>query len=666
MQTGRVLAAYPTAIGVTDVEVDPQRGYLLVADTAGELHVVDGVSGAERALLPGGAQIAVDPAHGRYYTGGWQSSTVRVYDADRLVQTGEIPFSGVPVADGHSGGLYIVSEGIHLVDLDTLSVTGVISDTLPQSPGYSPNPTAVDAVVDSGTGRIFAIISNGVPGSNGGSYLNVYEPVTFEKVLEDWERSPISVDITPGNGWAYISRVHLAGSSTSLLVDGRSYAARIDSLYGGVRADPELGRVFVSASGDEAGRLYVLSATTLDVLDAVPIPLGYDLSALDPVRHLLYLVREDGLVQVWSAAGGEPVSAEPPQPADLATAGPYRLFVPRNGEPLFALDSSWHAYRSDDGGGSWGRLAGGLPAAMTTDLALSPTFQEDHTLFAAVSTGNQGYGIWKSADAGDSWNLASRGLTDLGVSDLVISPAFATDHTLYASAHAGGLYRSVDAGATWLGLTYLYRPPDSYPGGPSQVVLSPSFGRDRTLFVEHYGFRRSDDGGDTWHTLADTGSGYFWRRFLLAPDYASCHVVYCLSISLEIGGQAYLLGSNDGGDTWMELGPGPVPAQSGDGRLLVTPEGVAYLVWMPYYPATEPELFRSGSLWPVSGQPALLAWEKYTGPPLLAATPLELSGDGTALVALDAAGHLLQWPLAGLAWEPVVPQTPMPSPSPAP
>jgi len=664
VEAGRVVAAHPTAIGLTDVEVDPQRGYLLVADTAGWLHVVDGVSGAERALLQGGPQIAIDPAHGRYYTGGRRSATVRVCDAERLVQTGEIPFSGVPVADGHLGGLYIASEGIHLVDLETLSVAGVISDTLPQSPGYSPNPTAVDAVVDSGTGRIFAIVSNGVPGSNGGSYLNVYEPVTFEKVLEDRERSPISIDVTPGNGWAYISRVHLAGASTSLLVDGRTYAARIDSLYGGVRVDPELNRAFVSASGGEAGRLYVLSATTLDVLGAVPIAEEYDLSALDPVRHLLYLVREDGLVQVWSATGGQPVAAEQPLPADLGVAGPYRLFVPAGGEVLFALDTAWHAYRSDDSGESWGRLAGGLPPEMTTDLALSPSFQEDHILFAAVSTGNQGYGIWKSDDAGGSWSLASRGLTDLGVSDLAISPAFATDHTLYASAHAGGLYRSVDAGATWLGLTYLYRPPETYPGGPSQLVLAPTFGEEQTLFIEHYGFRRSDDGGDSWHTVADTGSGYFWRRFILAPDYASSHVVYCLSISLETGGLAYLLGSDDGGETWTDLGRGPVPVQSGDGRLLVTPAGVAYLVWMPYYPATEPELFRSGSLWPEGRQPTLLAWEKYVGPPLLAVTPLELSADGAALAALDAGGHLLRWPLAGLAWEPVAPQTPMPTPTP--
>jgi DNA-binding beta-propeller fold protein YncE/photosystem II stability/assembly factor-like uncharacterized protein len=666
MDTGRVRASYPTAVGVTDLAVDPGRGYLFVADTSNRLHVLDSDTDMELAVLPGGDRIAVDSVHAHFYTGGWYAPLVRVFDADQLRQIGEIPLKGVPVADAHSGGLYVVNQGIHLTDLDTFSITGVISDTLPQSPGYSPNPTAVDAVVDPGTGRIFAIIGNGVPGSNGGSYLYVYEPVTFEKVLEDRERSPSYIDINPTNGWAYVSRSHLAGASTSLLVDGRNYTARIDSLFGGLRLDPELGGVFVTVPGEESGQIYVLDASTLEVLDSAPIPGDYSLWALDPLRHWLYLVQEDGLVQIWTATGGQHPAAAAPQPADLAAAGPYRLVLPPGEVPQYALDTGWRLYRSDDGGGSWGRAGGGLPAAMTNDLAVSPSFEQDHALWAGLGTSTQGYGVWKSTDAGDSWRLASHGLTDLAVTNLAISPAFDADHTLFASAHIGGLYRSTDGGETWLGLTHLYRPPDTYPGGPTQVLFSPTFGQDHTLFIEHYGFRRSEDGGDTWHALGDAGGGYFQRRLILAPDYASSHVVYCLSVALGQGSESYVLGSLDGGDTWSEVGPGPIPEEYAEPRVLVAPGGFVYLVGKPWDLSKPAWLYRSSSIVPVNGRPVPLQWEEYAGGPLEAATPLDLTSDGQAFVALDASGRLLRWSVKNLTWKPVASPTPMPLPTPTP
>ncbi|RPH86927.1 MAG: hypothetical protein EHM66_03525, partial [Deltaproteobacteria bacterium] len=51
-------------------------------------------------------------------------------------------------------------SGLYAASLDTLTITHAISDTLPQMPGFSPNPAAVDAVVDPGSGRIFAIVNN--------------------------------------------------------------------------------------------------------------------------------------------------------------------------------------------------------------------------------------------------------------------------------------------------------------------------------------------------------------------------------------------------------------------------------------------------------------------------------------------------------------------------
>jgi len=230
---------------------------------------------------------------------------VRIYDAASLQQTGEIATEALPVADAHSGGLYLVQSGIYLTSLETMTITAAISDTLPQPSGLSPNPAAADAVVDPGTGRLFAIIDNGIPGSNGGTYLYVYEPVTYQKVLTDTERSPWYLDIDPTTGCAYVSRIHIGSSSTSLLVDGRTYTARVDGLFGPLRVDPALGRVYLTTTQGSDGptELLILDAVTLDRLGAVPVPAGLSLYALDTQRHLLYLANRDGQVQIWSATG---------------------------------------------------------------------------------------------------------------------------------------------------------------------------------------------------------------------------------------------------------------------------------------------------------------------------------------------------------------------------
>ena len=101
-------AVWPTAVELVDLEVDPARGHVYVTDTAGRLRVFDSATDEQIAVLPGAGRIAVDSPHGRLYTGGEGADRVRVFDADALRQTGEIDTPARPVADAHSGGLYLV------------------------------------------------------------------------------------------------------------------------------------------------------------------------------------------------------------------------------------------------------------------------------------------------------------------------------------------------------------------------------------------------------------------------------------------------------------------------------------------------------------------------------------------------------------------------------
>jgi photosystem II stability/assembly factor-like uncharacterized protein/sugar lactone lactonase YvrE len=632
VEAGQVNAAYPTALNLVDLAVDPARGRFYVTDTAGRLHVMDAEPSAPVATLPGEGRISVDSPHGRLYTGGEGADRVRVFDADSLQQTGEIHSKAIPVADVHSGGLYLVRSGIYIANLETMTTTGVISDTLPEYPGYSPNPAAVDAVVDPGSGRLFAIINNGVPGSNNGNYLYVYEPLTYEKILTDTERSPAYVDVDPTTGRAYVSRIHMIGRSTSLLADGRRYEARLDAVFGALRVDPALGRVYLGDYGDTEGYLLVLDAANLDLLGSVPMPGGFTLRALDPQQHQIYLATEEGQVQIWSATGGELPAAVEPVPADLPIQEVRQLYLSPDDGVVF----SGSLYRSDDGGRTWLYVGAGLPQRSVQRVVISPSFAQDHTLFTVLLATDESLGIWKSTDGGRSWRMANTGLSDLAVSRLAISPAFAKDGTLFATTRNQGLFRSTDGGQSWVLLTSHYHEPERYPDQPGIVVLSPTYAQDRTLFVAHYGLQRSTDGGQTWNQVFPQKPA----SLVLSPSLANDGMLFGW---FSNGG---LLRSTDGGQTWSAASIGLSLSDSGSGRLMAAPGDAAnptlYFVWTPSQPDTPSQFFRSTN--------AAATWQQLAGEPPQGASPVELSADGSAFLALDGSGQLARWPVAGLEW----------------
>ncbi|MGD9316754.1 MAG: hypothetical protein PVG56_07975, partial [Anaerolineae bacterium] len=632
VEAGETAAIWPTALDLVGLAVDPERGQLYVTDSAGRLRVLDSETDELLATLPGAGRIAVDSAHGRLYTGGEGADRVRIFDADLLQPTGEILTRALPVADAYHGGLYLVQSGVYLASLDTMTVTAAISDTLPQAPGFSPNAAAIDAVVDPGSGRLYAIINNGVPGSNNGNALHVYEPGTYEKTLSDGERSPIYVDVDPASGQAYVSRIHMTNRSTSLLKDGREYSARLEAVFGPLRVDPGLGTVYLTVQGIKEGNLLILDAQNLDVLGSVPIPGGFDLRAYDPQRHLLYLATPDGKVQIWSATGGTlparaaAVRAHPPA-VDI-----WRLFRGPADNPLFTAS----LYRSDDGTQSWQRITNGLPRRGVQQVVVSPDFARDSTLFAALMATDEGLGIWKSTDGGGSWHMASRGLSDLAVTDVAISPAFAADRTLFATTRRGGLFRSTDGGEHWVSLTDRYYPDTLYPQPPGGVFVSPTYAQDGTLFVIHERLYRSGDGGETWARSLDTIS-----TLALSPDLVGDQTLFAWSPD---GG---VLRSTDAGQTWQAASTGLSTTGFGSGRVMLAPDFPAsqtlYFVWTPSIPEEGVQFFRSTD--------GAQSWQPLAGQPPQAATPVELSADGKAFIALGENAQLVSWPVDSLDWQ---------------
>jgi len=87
----------------------------------------------------------------------------------------------------------------------------------------------------------------------------------------------------------------------------------------------------------------------------------------------------------------------------------------------------------------WRGTAVGEGALAVTALGTSPSFAEDHTLFAATNAG-----VFVSRDAGDTFESWSESLTPPRTVTLGTSPAFSTDGLVYALGLGGTLWRRRD------------------------------------------------------------------------------------------------------------------------------------------------------------------------------------------------------------------------------
>lgn len=145
--------------------------------------------------------------------------------------------------------------------------------------------------------------------------------------------------------------------------------------------------------------------------------------------------------------------------------------------------------RTTDHGKSWTILRAACVGQKLTDLALSPAWSSDHTMFAATIKG----GVWRSTDGGLTWTGSTAGLPGPTVNAIAVSPRFTIDHTVLA-ATSGGLFRSTDGGVTWslldVGLTETAITAVSYAPGTPGVI-----------YAGRLTLHRSNDGGSSFVAL---------------------------------------------------------------------------------------------------------------------------------------------------------------------
>ncbi|HEX9941850.1 MAG TPA: hypothetical protein VGG03_07530, partial [Thermoanaerobaculia bacterium] len=210
--------------------------------------------------------------------------------------------------------------------------------------------------------------------------------------------------------------------------------------------------------------------------------------------------------------------------------------MPRRAVPILALLLTCTPALA----GTWAPL--GPFGGTVTALAVDPVNAQ------VVYAGTFGGGLFKSLDAGETWMPASRGLAGASVelvASLAIDPA--RPATLYAGTLLG-VYKSTDGGASWLPSL-----PLTFPDEFGALAIDPR--TPSTLFAgNRSGIYKSTDSGDTW-VLKNTGLPLSEPSVsALMVDPTQPGLVYA---GIGIDG---LYRSLDGGETWSLAREGIVSA----------------------------------------------------------------------------------------------------------
>lgn len=187
-----------------------------------------------------------------------------------------------------------------------------------------------------------------------------------------------------------------------------------------------------------------------------------------------------------------------------AASRPGVLFQPRIRYPA-GPNLPEGVVRSVDYGVTWQQVLG---ENSIDAVAISPNFDQDETLVAAPSVGDN-MSILISRNAGESWLPGGEGLCLYFFPHLAISPNFARDHTVLLHSSYSSLFMSEDGGLTWRAIFP--------PGGPfcntlneynpQDAVFSPDYPDDPTIYIRVYhGLYASYDAGQSWSLLVSNSS----------------------------------------------------------------------------------------------------------------------------------------------------------------
>lgn len=214
---------------------------------------------------------------------------------------------------------------------------------------------------------------------------------------------------------------------------------------------------------------------------------------------------------------------------------------------------------SNDYGATWTSLHNGLPSAPVTTVLIDPTSPVgSRTIYAGV----YGYGVYKSTNGGQSWTNMSQGITP-EANRQVYSLKRTDDGALYVSVAGrrptgsmtspllGGLYKSTDGAQTWtcISSSQMYRTCDfAIDPTNSNIIYVAAMGGSGYSG----GIYKTVNGGASWQRLVpnyDPNVLSYFEAFNVTLNPQNPSIVYCFSNTHG------LFISYNGGATWTTSTP---------------------------------------------------------------------------------------------------------------
>ncbi|HJQ69483.1 MAG TPA: hypothetical protein VKA70_10940 [Blastocatellia bacterium] len=233
-------------------------------------------------------------------------------------------------------------------------------------------------------------------------------------------------------------------------------------------------------------------------------------------------------------------------PANVGGRTRVLLIDPTNAAVMYAAGVAGGVWKTINAGASWQAVGDLLPSLAVCSMAFEPG--NSNVIYAGTGEGFfngdmvRGAGIFKTTDAGGSWTFleATNGADFFYVNDIVVSPN--DPRRVYAGTRSG-LWRSLDAGATWARvLLPLSASGGIVQGGCLDLAIRTDLATDY-LFASCGSFTQATvylnasagdpvSGSGAWTpVLREAGIG----RTALAIAPSNQNVVYALASSVEQG-----------------------------------------------------------------------------------------------------------------------------------
>ncbi len=190
----------------------------------------------------------------------------------------------------------------------------------------------------------------------------------------------------------------------------------------------------------------------------------------------------------------------------LAPSDPSHVYIGMDG---------WGVRHSGDGGTTWSGPGFGLPRDATVNcLAVHPT-NADHVLVGLPGAPGLG-GVYRSLDAGATWSRFSKGILADAVRAVAFDPETGQAYAGGAEPGVAGIYRWMEGDETWT----------LVPGtefGTQILAIEPHPSGSSVVFGSDKGWGVSADGGATWE-MHEAPDGFFrlsWSPVPPHPLYAA-------------------------------------------------------------------------------------------------------------------------------------------------